>query len=218
MISRLGQFQDITALQRIRELAAADLVNLFDECGGRRRGRALFCLFHENRRTPAASIYRGRFHCFGCAVDLDAIAFVQRVRGQSFREVLDFLSARYGVPIMPLVRSTTERQSWVEQQQAVERDLPSARLWKRAALELCDEVLDDCKERFFLGFRDVEGQEIYALTRFSESLRTIDGTALIDEWTSWKRDKPDLTSALVRLGKALETADKHAILEFLAEG
>jgi CHC2 zinc finger len=212
------QFQDSIALQRIREFAAADFVRLFDECGGRRRGRGLFCPFHPNHRTPAASIYGARFHCFACGLDLDAIGFLERVRGQNFREVLDFLGARYGVPILPLVRSTTERQNWAVQQQAIERDLPNARLWKRAALELCDEVLDDCKERFFRGFKDVEAQEIYALTRFSEHLRKVDGRALAEEWISWKRNKPELTSALVRVGRALETADQRAVRAFLAEG
>jgi DNA primase len=178
----------------------------------------LFCPFHENRRTPAASIYRGRFHCFACGVNLDAIAFVQRVRGQDFRQVLDFLGARYGVPILPIVHSTAERQSRAEQQHAIERDMPNARLWKRAAVELCDEVLDDCKERFFRGFKDVEAQEIYALTRFSEHLRKMDGPALVEEWISWKRNKPELTSALVRVGRALETADQRAVRAFLAEG
>ena len=206
-----------STLQRIRELAAADLGKLFDEYGGRRRGRALFCPFHENRRTPAASIYHGRFYCFSCGVHLDAIAFLQRVRGQDFREVLDFLGARYGVPILPVVRSNMERQSWAEQQRAIERDLPRAQLWKRVAAELSEEVLSDCKKRFFAGCKDVEPREIYALTCFAKRLREIDGPALVEEFWVWKRNSRELTSALVRLGHALDTADQRAVLEFLAE-
>jgi len=52
-------------LDEIKARAEADFLNLYLGYGGRRRGKALHCLFHADR-TPSARIRAGRFHCFGC--------------------------------------------------------------------------------------------------------------------------------------------------------
>jgi DNA primase len=65
--------------------------------GGNLKG---LCPFHDEKSpsfnvTPA----RGLFHCFGCGVGGDAIAFVQRVDGLSFAEAVERLADRAGVQL-----------------------------------------------------------------------------------------------------------------------
>ena len=202
-------------LSEIRRRAAADLADLFEEHGGRKRGRALFCPFHENHRTPAASIHRGRFHCFSCGVDLDPIGFVQRVRGLDFIAALNFLAARYGVPTTRRKLSMGERRQWAAHCRAIRRELPIARYWKRTALELCDEALEDCKTKFFAGGTDVTADELERLTAFGVLLRRMDGPALVDEWKGWKQRDPVLTSALAHVGRARARGERRAIIASL---
>src|SRR5207247_1740608 len=83
----------------VKRWAGADFLSLYLDHGGRRRGRALFCVFHKNERTPAASIYRGRYHCFSCGLNLDVIEFIERIRGIDFKAALSFLADRYGVAL-----------------------------------------------------------------------------------------------------------------------
>ena len=63
--------------------------------GGNLKG---LCPFHDEKSpsfnvTPA----RGLFHCFGCGVGGDVIAFVQRTDGLSFAEAVERLADRAGV-------------------------------------------------------------------------------------------------------------------------
>lgn len=49
------------------------------------------CVFHgEDRPSMRVTLYRGvwRFHCFPCGAKGDAIEFVQRSRGLSFKEAI----------------------------------------------------------------------------------------------------------------------------------
>jgi len=72
---------------RIKAVAEADFLQLFTDHGGRRRGKALHCRFHKNR-TPSASIFKNRYHCFACNFSLDAIAFVERAQRTDFKGAL----------------------------------------------------------------------------------------------------------------------------------
>src|SRR5215204_6087404 len=63
--------------------------------GGNLKG---LCPFHDEKSpsfnvTPA----RGLWHCFGCGLGGDAIAFVQRVDGLSFAEAVERLADRAGI-------------------------------------------------------------------------------------------------------------------------
>jgi len=65
--------------------------------GGNLKG---LCPFHDEKSpsfnvTPA----RGLFHCFGCGVGGDVIAFVQRTDGLSFAEAVERLADRAGIQL-----------------------------------------------------------------------------------------------------------------------
>jgi CHC2 zinc finger/Toprim-like len=75
-----------------REVPIADVVEYYVElrCAGKTcAGR---CPFHNDRK-PSFTIYpdQGTFHCFGCGAHGDALTFLQKVEGWSFRQALRML-------------------------------------------------------------------------------------------------------------------------------
>jgi hypothetical protein len=57
------------------------------------RGRMAFCPLHDNTRTPALSLYRGRdgrerWRCHACDIGGDALDLESRLSGRSLRELL----------------------------------------------------------------------------------------------------------------------------------
>ena len=85
-------------------LAATDIVDLIGRHVKLRRAGSDWkglCPFH-NEKTPSFSVSqaKGRFHCFGCGENGDAISFVQKFENTSFPEALKILAERTGVRIV----------------------------------------------------------------------------------------------------------------------
>src|SRR5215831_18116949 len=61
-----------------------------------------FCPFHKDEHTPNFTVYdkgKGwRFHCFACGAHGNAIDFVAQHEGLDFKEALDKLADREGIP------------------------------------------------------------------------------------------------------------------------
>ncbi|HEY9766001.1 MAG TPA: DNA primase [Chroococcales cyanobacterium] len=86
-------------IQQVRE--KADILEVIGEYVVlRRSGRNHLglCPFH-GEKTPSFNVnpQRGIFRCFGCGAGGDVFAFLMRMNGQSFPEVLRTLAERYGV-------------------------------------------------------------------------------------------------------------------------
>ncbi|MCS7273397.1 MAG: DNA primase [Fimbriimonadales bacterium] len=80
-----------------------DLVELVSEYVRLERAGKNFkalCPFHTEK-TPSfyVSPALNRFHCFGCGASGDAIAFLMRIEGLSFREALQRLAQRAGIEL-----------------------------------------------------------------------------------------------------------------------
>jgi len=80
-----------------------DLVELASEITKvKRSGRSVMavCPFHQEK-TPSLSIDgpRGLYHCFGCGKSGDVYRWVQDTQGLDFRESVEFLARRAGVPL-----------------------------------------------------------------------------------------------------------------------
>ncbi len=56
------------------------------------------CPFH-GEKTPSFYVYDDHFHCFGCGVHGDAIAFVMQSQGASFPEAIEQLAAEAGMQV-----------------------------------------------------------------------------------------------------------------------
>lgn len=113
----------------------------------------------------------------------------------------------------------TERAEWAERQREIERHLPSARYWKRAAVLLTEEVLHGLKSALFDPMLPAPGiGEIEAIEGMLSRLRQRDGAALMD----WYRDeatlRPNFTAAMVRVGRRREAAERAMVLAYLESG
>ena len=63
------------------------------------------CPFH-GEKTPSFMVHpdKGIFHCFGCGVGGDAIAFLKRIENLSYPETLERLGRRLGIDLSPYER------------------------------------------------------------------------------------------------------------------
>jgi hypothetical protein len=131
MLAELKQSLDLAAI------VAAAGVELRPAGPGRLKG---LCPFHQER-TGSFFVFqdRGRWHCFGCGEHGDAIDFIRRLRGCSFREALEVLgleSPERNAAELALLRSERrkrETERWRERELA--RTLGTAIRIGRRALE-----------------------------------------------------------------------------------
>lgn len=89
------------SIERLRQTVdMAELVGAKTEL--KRSGQQLMgiCPFHDER-SPSFSVdpVQKVFHCFGCGEGGDLFKFVQLTEGLNFREAIESLSDRYGVPM-----------------------------------------------------------------------------------------------------------------------
>jgi DNA primase len=84
----------------VRERARIE--DLFPAGSLKRAGAAFLatCPWHDDRR-PSLSVNpgRNRAHCFVCNRGVDAIGWIQEQQGLGFREAVEELARRYGIPI-----------------------------------------------------------------------------------------------------------------------
>ncbi len=78
-----------------------------------RRGKSL-CPFHDER-TPSFILNQKKqtFHCFGCGAHGDAITFVMKLKGLSFKEALIYLGISPGQPVK--VNPAIQRRRMLQQ-------------------------------------------------------------------------------------------------------
>jgi hypothetical protein len=124
MLLRTHQDRD-----EIKSRAEADFLNLYGEHGGRRRGKALLCLFHQDH-SPSASIHKGRFHCFTCNLSLDVFAFVARAQRTDFKGALVYLADRYGLPLNNRSLTDAERREYTRRHAAAEKEAAELVVWR----------------------------------------------------------------------------------------
>jgi hypothetical protein len=194
--------------------AQADLSRLYADLGGRSRGKILYCIFHDDG-TPSASFHNGRFRCFACGVSFDVIELVQRALGTDFKDALAYLSDRYGVPLHPWRLPPVERARFAQQRRRLERNLPDALRWQRAAILITDTHLDELKAPLAdpaLGPTD--WQEIPRVEQRLARLRRLTGRALVDEYHACRERHPLLATAIVQFATRFEVIRQRALLGY----
>jgi hypothetical protein len=179
--------------------------------GGRRCGRGWIarCPGHEDKR-PSLSI-----------AERDGRVLVHCRAGCTQSEVLAALRARGLWPERERIQRTpAERAAWAAVQRDIETDLPTARLWRRAAAKLVEELLDWLKSGLFdatTGPRP-EAFEIQRVHGLLESLRGAEGAALVGEFRWWLKHYPGWTSALLKVAERRQRAERRALVAFLRSG
>ncbi len=66
------------------------------------------CPFHSEKTPSFYASENGMFHCFGCGTGGDVIKFVMQMEKLDFKECIQILSTRYGIPLK--FSSTGERK------------------------------------------------------------------------------------------------------------
>jgi DNA primase len=89
------------SVQRLRE--AVDIVDLISRHVPLKRAGTTFkglCPFHDEK-TPSFTVNKAsrHYHCFGCGAHGDAVAFLMQHERLDFKQALEFLSERFGVPL-----------------------------------------------------------------------------------------------------------------------
>src|SRR6516165_4859750 len=120
----------------VKRRAESDFPNLFREHGGRFRGCALYCIFHDDR-NPSASFHKGRFQCFACGLSLDVFAFIERAHGADFKGALSYLADRYVVNLNNRLLTPQEKRQYARERAAFDRDLSNAEYWRCAVMAVC---------------------------------------------------------------------------------
>lgn len=57
------------------------------------------CPFHSEKTPSFYAASNGMFHCFGCGMGGDVITFVMQMEKMDFKECIQLLSSRYGIPL-----------------------------------------------------------------------------------------------------------------------
>ena len=89
------------SVQRLRE--AVDIVDLISRYVPLKRAGATWkglCPFHDEK-TPSFTVNAAskHYHCFGCGAHGDSVAFLMEHERLEFKQALEFLSERFGVPL-----------------------------------------------------------------------------------------------------------------------
>jgi len=185
------KFLDHSDRDLIKARAEADFLNLFDAYGGRRRGRALFCLFHEDR-TPSGSIFHGRFYCFGCGVCYDAIEFVQQLERTDFKSALASLANRYGVSLTAANLTQSEKREYARRREAAKNEARDFVTWK-------EDMIDALRES-----RNVYLEAYHRCLRFilTHSLNHPRANFIADACEAYETRYRDLDQRIERVNKA----------------
>jgi DNA primase len=102
---------------------SADIVRVVSEYGLTLKGAGsalkALCPFHSEK-TPSFSVHRDRhsFHCFGCGVGGDVFTFVMNIENVTFREALQIVADKFGIPVPSYTGADDQRSE--ERKQLIE--------------------------------------------------------------------------------------------------
>ena len=115
-----------------RLLAGVDFGTLLSAELGHPNGTGMWhCPFHQDG-SPSFGLVPGRplAHCFGCGVTVDAVGYLQRRRGLTFRDACEALAPGGALPVGPFARYPRQRAP------AVRQSSPPPVTWANRAAEV----------------------------------------------------------------------------------
>ena len=155
---------------------------------------------------------RGVWHDKVADVGGGVLDLIVHARGGNRADALRFAAELAGIPLDDRPLSPAERNRWAQQKRRLELELPRARYWRRAAIEMSEELLTVLKSALFDGPADkIDFDGLRDTTRLLARLQRIDGAELVAEFHSWMESHPQLASAMVQAAQTRETAERRAI-------
>lgn len=160
---------------------------------------------------------RGVWHDFTTDEGGGVLDLVVRVRGGNRADALRWCADLVGVPMDDTPLSPEERERWARERRELERDLPTARYLRRAAVRMTEELLHMLKSALvdpMLPQPDLG--EIGHVQALLDRLQRIGGAELVAEYHWWLTHHPGLTAALVAAMRHREQAERRALEVFVA--
>jgi hypothetical protein len=159
---------------------------------------------------------RGVWHDFTANEGGGVLDLVIRIRGGTRQDALRWTADFAGFSLDDRPLSATESAHWARQRRQVELELPKARLWRRAAVALSEQVLEGLKAALTDPKlpRPEIGEIAYWTTQLT-SWRRLDGAALVAEYLWWAEHQPRLTGGMIFDSTMRETTERRALCAFL---
>jgi hypothetical protein len=188
---------------------------------GPARQRVACPLHRGTGKNLAIDFSRGLWYCFSnCGRGGDAIVFELALNGGGFLAARNRVFDIVGRPMGRVSRRRARRHITMKEQ-------ADARLWRRLAVLLAEESLDDLKKRFFEPAASsidltqpawsVTPADLARGTALLRYLEAIAGDSLVHEYLLWRRRAPALTDALVAIGHRVERTEHRALARYLEQ-
>jgi hypothetical protein len=121
------------------------------------------------------------------------------VLGGDRASALKWLATHFAIVLNDRPLTHEDRARYAREKRLYDRDLPVARLWRRAAVALTEQTLDELKRPLVdptTGRADTDGvQHFEAILRL---LRRLEGTALVEQYRAFLRRNPLLTAGMCK--------------------
>jgi hypothetical protein len=159
---------------------------------------------------------RGVWHDFVTDQGGGVLDLVIQARGGNRADALRWCAELAGIPLDDKPLSADDRARWAAERRELERDLPGARCWRRAAVSIVEEVLGGLKGALLdPTLPQPRIGEIGDVESMLQRFRKVDGAALVAEYAWWREHYPGLAAGMVRAAKAREQAERFAVMEYL---
>jgi len=141
---------------------------------------------------------------------------VVHVRGGTRHDALNWVAGVAGITLDEEPLSPEERAKWAAEQRKLERLLPAARYWRRAAVCLGEQVLNDLKAALFCPTMDQPAVgELGEWTFLLAHLRRLKGLELAREYNDWRKRDAPLVDGMVQWARIRERAEIRALITYL---
>ncbi len=159
----------------------------------------------------------GVWHDFVTGEGGGVLDLVVRVRGGPRHEALRWVAEFIGRPLDDRPLTAFEHACRTRRQRKMQVELPKARLWRRAALALGEQALDQLKAALVDRTlpRPEPGQIAYWTTQLT-TWHQLEGAALVAEYMWWAQHEPGLTAGMIYAAKLRETAERRALNAYLS--
>lgn len=213
---RYDRASDVVAKVRISELYRA-LTGAEPRRTGTDRWRAVAEWRGGNGFNVSLDDERGLWHDFVTGAGGGVLDLIVLVRGGTRQEALRWAADFIGCPLDDRPIPAFDRARWVRQQRQIERELPNAERWRRAAVAMGEEILSRLKEALWdPKLPQPHIDDIPNWTTRVARWQRLEGAALVGEYLWWVRHQPNWAAALVNAARIREKAEFRAIQRYLS--
>jgi len=154
-------------------------------------------------RSVALSDTKGTWFDHAAGEGGGVIDLVRRVRACDAQEALHWLAEYAGIPLDDKPIPPAERRRYAREKRLLDRDMPIALMWRRAAIAMAEQVLCDLKTKLW-DTTDIEVDmhaivlEIQARELLLSQWQRLAGTELVETYRSFLCSFPTLTSGMLK--------------------